>query len=70
MPELKRYTISSQEMLYVRPNPSSGEWVKHSELELNRIHCNIVCEYCEGCVDLVPKENFICFMGRRLFHNN
>jgi len=32
----------------------------------DEICCNIICEYCEGCVDLVPKQGYSCFMGRKL----
>jgi hypothetical protein len=66
MPELKRYYIAGQDMIYIRPNPE-GDWLKFSEVEPGKIHCNVVCEYCEGCHDLVPKENYSCFRGRKLY---
>jgi hypothetical protein len=33
------------------------------------IHCDIICEYCEGCVDLVPKKNYSCFKGQLVYRN-
>jgi hypothetical protein len=30
------------------------------------ICCDVICEYCIGCVDLAPKENYSCFKGSKL----
>jgi len=37
---------------------------------MNKTHCNIICEYCEGCIDLSPKENYSCFRGIEAFYNS
>jgi hypothetical protein len=44
----------------------NGQWIKYKDLKV--VHCNIICEYCEGCIDLVPKENYSCFKGEELFY--
>lgn len=51
--------------LLAREDPSYFScWKK--KIVTQEIYCTNICEYCEGCIDLVPKNNYSCFMGRRM----